>query len=113
MLSMAGARRKALAKRPLNLEIVGIAAIGLAALFALFLAVPQHAGSFGAWNAAVLRQLFGGAAPFFPVLVALFGAIVFLEINVPRMIAGLGSAALVYFLMLDAALGAAGMVRGG
>ncbi|MGA2759870.1 MAG: DNA translocase FtsK, partial [Candidatus Cybelea sp.] len=39
--------------------------------------------------------------------------IVFLEINVPRMIAGLGSSALAYFLILDALLGARGWKHGG
>jgi DNA segregation ATPase FtsK/SpoIIIE, S-DNA-T family len=97
----------------LNLEIVGIAAIAVAFLCGIALALPHHAGSLGGWTADVLRGFFGGAAPLFPVLVALFGAIVFLEVNVPRMIAGLGSAALVYFLMVDAAFGAAGVERGG
>jgi DNA segregation ATPase FtsK/SpoIIIE, S-DNA-T family len=47
------------------------------------------------------------------VLVALLGAIVFLEINVPRMIATLGTSALSYFLMIDAAFGSAGTRGGG
>ncbi len=42
------------------------------------------------------------------MLVALVGAIVFLEVNVPRMIAGLGSSALAYFLIVDAMFGAGG-----
>ncbi len=109
---MARVRRKASAKK-LNLEIVGIVAIGAALLFGIALAVPEHAGNVGRYVAAGLRHLFGGGAPLFPVVVALFGAIVFLEINVPRMIAGLGSAALAYFLMIDAAFGAGGLVRGG
>ncbi|HEV7178790.1 MAG TPA: DNA translocase FtsK [Candidatus Baltobacteraceae bacterium] len=109
---MARVRRKASAKK-LNLEIVGIAAIGLAVLFGIALAIPEHAGNAGRITAAALRFLFGGAAPLFPVLVALFGGIIFLEINVPRMIAGLGSAALVYFLVIDTAFGAGGPLRGG
>ncbi len=109
---MARVRRKANARK-LNLEIVGIGAIGLALLFGIALALPEHAGNIGRFTAGGLRHLFGGGAPLFPVLVALFGAIVFLEINVPRMIAGLGSAALAYFLMLDAAFGAGGLSRGG
>ena len=109
---MARVRRKASAKK-LNLEIVGIAAIGLAVLFGIALAVPEHAGNVGRGLAWALRTSFGGGAPLFPVLVGLFGAIVFLEINVPRLIAGLGGAALAYFLMVDAALGSAGSVRGG
>ncbi len=109
---MARVRRKANARK-LNLEIVGIGAIGVALLFAIALALPEHAGNIGRFTAGGLRHLFGGGAPLFPVLIALFGAIVFLEINVPRMIAGLGSAALAYFLMIDAAFGSGGQVRGG
>jgi S-DNA-T family DNA segregation ATPase FtsK/SpoIIIE len=111
--SMARARRKASAKRRLNLEIVGIAAFGLAILCGISLAVPHHAGNIGAFIADGLRGLFGGAAPLFPVLVALFGGIIFLEVNVPTMIAGLGSAALAYFLIVDAMFGAGGMQHGG
>ena len=109
---MARVRRKTSAKK-LNLEIVGIAAIGLAVLFGIALAVPEHAGNVGRWIAGALRHLFGGGAPLFPVLAGLFGAIIFLEINVPRMIASLGGAALAYFLMIDAGFGAGGPVRGG
>jgi S-DNA-T family DNA segregation ATPase FtsK/SpoIIIE len=111
--SMARARSKATARARLNLEIVGIVAIGLAVLCGVSLTVPHLAGSLGGWTAAVLRRLFGGGAGLFPVLIALLGAIVFLEVNVPRMIAGLGSAALAYFLMIDTALGAGGQARGG
>jgi S-DNA-T family DNA segregation ATPase FtsK/SpoIIIE len=110
---MARTRRRANARTRLNLEIVGIVAIVLAVLCGIALALPHHAGSIGIWTAEMLRRLFGGAAPLFPVLVALFGTIVFLEVNVPRMIAGLGSAALAYFLIANAAFGAGGPKRGG
>ncbi|HZZ01040.1 MAG TPA: DNA translocase FtsK [Candidatus Baltobacteraceae bacterium] len=110
---MARARSKATARARLNLEIVGITAIGLAVLFGVSLAVPHLAGSLGVWTASTLRLLFGGGAALFPVLLAAMGAIVFLEVNVPRLIASFGSAALAYFLMLDAALGAGGAARGG
>ena len=110
---MARARRRASAKTRLNLEIVGIAALGLALLCGISLAIPHHTGSAGAWTAGTLRQLFGGAAPLFPVLVVLVGAIVFLEVNVPRMITGLGSTAVAFFLIVDAALAAIGAGRGG
>jgi S-DNA-T family DNA segregation ATPase FtsK/SpoIIIE len=109
---MARVRRKASARK-LNLEIVGIAALAAALLCGFALAVPEHAGNVGHWIATGLRQLFGGGAPLFPVLIALLGAIVFLEINVPRMIAGLGSASLSYFLMIDAAFGSTGPRSGG
>ncbi len=103
--SMARVRRKATAKTRLNFEIAGIAAIGLAVLLGIALALPAaRAGIAGGATAAGLSALFGGAAPLFPVLVAFFGAIVFLEINVPRMLATLGSASLASFLLIDAAL---------
>ncbi|MGA8577000.1 MAG: DNA translocase FtsK [Candidatus Cybelea sp.] len=110
---MARTRRRASARTRINLEIVGIAAVALAAFCGVALAFPHLAGAVGGWTGAELRRLFGGAAPFFPVLVALLGAIVFLEVNVPRMIAGLGSTALAYFLLIDAMFGAAGPRRGG
>lgn len=106
---MARVRRKATAKTRLNFEIAGIAAIGVAVLLGIALALPAaRAGIAGGATAAGLSALFGGAAPLFPVLVALFGVIIFLEINVPRMIATLGSAALAYFIVIDAAFGRRG-----
>lgn len=110
---MARTRRRASARTRINLEIVGIAAVALAVFCGVALAFPHLAGAVGGWTAAELRRLFGGAAPLFPVLVALIGAIVFLEVNVPRMIAGLGSTALAYFLLIDAMFGAGGPRRGG
>jgi S-DNA-T family DNA segregation ATPase FtsK/SpoIIIE len=103
---MARVRRKATAKTRLNFEIAGIAAIGLAVLLGIALALPaQRAGIALGATASGLSVLFGAAAPLFPVLVALFGGIIFLEINVPRMMATLGTAALGYFLLLDTAFG--------
>jgi S-DNA-T family DNA segregation ATPase FtsK/SpoIIIE len=110
---MARTRRRAFARTRLNLEIVGIAAVALAVFCGVALAFPHHAGAVGGWTAAELRRLFGGAAPLFPVLVALFGAIVFLEVNVPRIIAGLGCSALAYFLIVTAMFGAGGPKQGG
>ncbi|HVR46289.1 MAG TPA: DNA translocase FtsK [Candidatus Binatia bacterium] len=106
-------RRGANARARLNLEIVGITAIALAVLCGIALAFPHHAGAIGTWTAGGLRRLFGSATPLFPALFALFGAIVFLEVNVPRMIAGLGSSALAYFLIIDAMFGARGVAHGG
>jgi len=48
----------------------------------------------------------------FVVLIALIAAIVFLEINVPKMIATLGGAACAYFIALDIALAASGREGG-
>jgi hypothetical protein len=90
---MARVRRKtAAANSRLNFEIAGIAAIGLALLLGCALALPPaRSGIVGEWTAYALHQLFGSAAGWFPVLVALVGGIVFLEINVPQMIATLGT----------------------
>ena len=110
---MARVRRKATAKTRLNFEIAGIAAIGLAVLLGIALALPPgRAGIAGAATAHALTVLFGGAAALFPVLVALFGGIIFLEINVPRMMATLGSAASAYFLVADAAFARRGGMLG-
>jgi DNA segregation ATPase FtsK/SpoIIIE, S-DNA-T family len=108
---MARVRRRGGARKGLNLEVVGIVAFGLAVLFALALLIPRRVGEFSA-VAAMLQHLLGGAAPLFPALVAVLGAIVFLEVNVPRIIASFGSVAVAYFLLVDAALGSHG-VRGG
>lgn len=105
--------RRALARTRLNLEIVGIAAVALAVLCGIALAAPHYAGSAGGWIAGELRRLFGSAAPLFPALILLFGAIVFLEVNVPRLITQFGCSALAYFLAIDAMFGAGGERRGG
>ncbi|MDQ6929647.1 MAG: DNA translocase FtsK [Candidatus Eremiobacteraeota bacterium] len=110
---MARVRRKATARTRWNYEIAGIAALGLAVLFGIALIVPPaHAGIAGSATSAALHALFGNGAWMFPVLVALFGAIIFLEINVPRMIASLGMAAFGYFLTIDAAFGRHGGIAG-
>ncbi len=58
--------------------------------------------------AHALVAAFGGAAWLCPILVAIVGGIVFLEINVPRMIGTLGFASLCYFIIADAFYGTAG-----
>lgn len=96
-----------------NLEIAGIVSLGVAVLLALALIVPPaHTGLVGAFTAAGLRGLFGRAAGWFPLLAALLATIVFLEINVPRMIASLGAAAVAYFLIVDTLFGRAGGLLG-
>ncbi|MBV9271482.1 MAG: hypothetical protein JO165_10325 [Candidatus Eremiobacteraeota bacterium] len=110
LFSMARVRRKATAKTRLNFEIAGIAAIGIAVLLGIALVVaPSRAGIVGSATAHALHASFGAAAPLFPVLVALVGVIVFLEINVPRLIATFGLAAAIYFVVVDTAFA----VRGG
>ncbi|HET7813742.1 MAG TPA: DNA translocase FtsK, partial [Candidatus Baltobacteraceae bacterium] len=110
---MARVRRKATAKTRLNFEIAGIAAIGLAALFAVALALPSDRGVLGAGVATLLKSAFGHTAPLFPLVVALFGAIVFLELDVPRLIARHGTAAVCFFLIIDALLAPNGGAVGG
>ncbi|MBV8727823.1 MAG: hypothetical protein JO233_08555 [Candidatus Eremiobacteraeota bacterium] len=101
---MARVRRKATAKARWNYEIAGIAALGLAVLLGIALIVPApHAGVIGTRAAGVLHALFGNSAPLFVLLIALCAAIIFLEINVPRLMASFGLAALSYFLIIDAA----------
>jgi S-DNA-T family DNA segregation ATPase FtsK/SpoIIIE len=92
----------------LNLEIAGIAAFGLAMLLGIALVAPARSGAIGAAMAHGLVAAFGGAAWLCPILVAIFGGIVFLEINVPRMIGTLGFASLCYFAIADAFYGTAG-----
>jgi DNA segregation ATPase FtsK/SpoIIIE-like protein len=106
---MARVRRKPSVTTRWNYEIAGIIALGIALLLAVSLIVPPaHTGLFGMYTAQGLHALFGYAAGGFPLLLALLATIVFLEINVPRMIATLGGATCAYFLIVDAALGTNG-----
>ena len=72
----------------------------------------SRAGFVGTLTVWALHALFGKAAVYFPVLIALVGAIVFLEINVPQMVAVLGGGALGYFLIVCAVYGPLGGVVG-
>ncbi len=109
---MARVRRRA-AKSRLNYEIAGMAAIGIAVLLAVALTLaPAHAGAAGAATARALHWTFGSAAGLFPVLIALFGAIVFLEINLPRIMSTFGVAALGYFILIDTSLAKRGGFAG-
>jgi hypothetical protein len=110
---MARVRRKPSVTTRWNYEIAGIIALGIALLLAVSLIVPPaHTGFLGAHTANALHALFGRAAGWFPLLVALLATIVFLEINVPRMIATLGGAACAYFLIVDAIFGTNGGLLG-
>jgi DNA segregation ATPase FtsK/SpoIIIE-like protein len=110
---MARVRRKPSVTTRWNYEIAGIIALGIALLLAVSLIVPPaHTGFLGVQAAGALHALFGLAAGGFPLLLALLATIVFLEINVPRMIATLGGATCAYFLIIDAALGYNGGMLG-
>jgi len=106
---MARVRRKTSARARWNLEIAGIAALGFALLLGIALvAPPARTGAVGGATAFALHALFGLAAGMFVILIALVAAIVFLEINVPKMIATLGGAACAYFVLIDAGIAASG-----
>jgi S-DNA-T family DNA segregation ATPase FtsK/SpoIIIE len=110
---MARLRRKTSAATRWNLEVAGILALGFALLLGVALVAPAgRTGVAGAWIAAALHVLFGVAAGPFVALVALVAAIVFLEINVPKMIATLGGAACAYFVLIATALAASGRDAG-
>jgi DNA segregation ATPase FtsK/SpoIIIE-like protein len=96
----------------LNLEIAGIAAFGLALLLGFSLAAPAHTGAVGAWLARALAGAFGSAAWLVPIVVAIVGAIVFLEINVPRLIGTYGFASIAYLLIVDGFYGRHGGALG-
>ena len=100
---MARVRRKARATMRLNLEIAGIAAFGAALYLGLAIGAPEHSGALGVRLARWLTLAFGAASWLVPLVVALLGGIVFLEINVPRLIAKFGGASLLYFVVFDAA----------
>ncbi|GAC1494456.1 MAG: hypothetical protein NVS1B2_11130 [Vulcanimicrobiaceae bacterium] len=110
---MARVRRKARATtHALNLEIAGIAAFGIALLLGIALSTPTHAGAIGLAVARALVAAFGNAAGFVPIVVAILGGIVFLEINVPRLLATLGFASVCSFLIIDAAYARGGGTLG-
>ena len=109
---MARVRRKAHATMRLNLEIAGIAAFGAALYLGLAIGAPEHSGALGERLARWLTLAFGAASWLVPLVVALLGGIVFLEINVPRLIAKFGGASLLYFVVLDAAYDRSGGVVG-
>jgi len=103
--------RKA-ARSRLNLELVGIAALALAAFLTLALAAPDHAGAVGGALAHALGRAFGRAAWAVPILVALFGGIVFLEVAVARTLLTVGVTAFCYAAIADAALDRGGGFAG-
>jgi S-DNA-T family DNA segregation ATPase FtsK/SpoIIIE len=106
---MARVRRKTGAGTRWNLEVAGIAALGFALLLGVALvAPPARTGVIGGAVAHALHAAFGIGAGLFVLLIALVAAIVFLEINVPKMIATLGGAACAYFVAIDAGIAAAG-----
>lgn len=93
----------------LNLEIIGIALLSIAALLALALILPVgRSGSLGPLAAAALRGGFGAASWLAVLLLASVAVIVFLEIHAMRKLAFFSSCAAGEFVVLDAWLGLGG-----
>jgi DNA segregation ATPase FtsK/SpoIIIE, S-DNA-T family len=95
-----------------NDEILGIAAFGFALLLTIALLLPTHSGQLGAFVARMLHVLFGATAWLFPLLIAVIGMIIFIEIDIPRLMATLGFASCSYFLIVVTVFGPAGGMCG-
>ena len=95
-----------------NLEVLGITAFGVAILLGVALAFPTHSGHWGESTAHGLHRCFGATAWLFPLLIAVIGAIIFIEIDVPRLMATLGLASCGYFLIIVTAFGTNGGAAG-
>jgi S-DNA-T family DNA segregation ATPase FtsK/SpoIIIE len=95
----------------LNLEILGVALLCVAAYLALAVADPGRAGWFGQNVHGVIALWFGAAAWMSVAALAAVAAIIFLEVHVLRMMGIFAACAAGEFLVFDAALGMSG--RGG
>ena len=95
----------------LNLEIVGVALLAVAAYLALALWAPKSAGWVGPGIAATVGDWFGAAAWISVAALVVVAVIIFLEVHVVRIMAFMAACAAGEFLALDAALGMSG--RGG
>jgi len=95
----------------LNLEIVGVALLAIAAYVALALWAPKSAGWFGPGLASTIGVWFGAAAWISVAGLVVVATIIFLEIHVVRIMALMAACAAGEFLALDAALGTSS--RGG
>jgi len=89
----------------LNLEIVGVALLAVAAYVALALWAPKSAGWFGPGLASTIGVWFGAAAWISVAGLIVVAVIIFLEIHVVRIMAFMAACAAGEFLALDAALG--------
>jgi len=89
----------------LNLEIVGVALLAIAAYVALALWAPKSAGWFGPGLASTIGVWFGAAAWISVAGLVVVATIIFLEIHVVRIMALMAACAAGEFLALDAALG--------
>ena len=95
----------------LNLEIVGVALLGIAAYLALALWAPKSAGWIGPGIASTIGAWFGAASWISVAGLVVVAIIIFLEVHVVRMLAFMAACAAGEFLALDGALGMS--TRGG
>ncbi|HEY7993048.1 MAG TPA: DNA translocase FtsK [Candidatus Eremiobacteraceae bacterium] len=89
----------------LNLEIVGVALLAIAAYLALALWAPKSAGWIGPGLASTIGVWFGAAAWISVAGLVVVSIIIFLEVHVVRIMALMAACATGEFLALDAALG--------
>jgi len=89
----------------LNLEIVGVALLAIAAYLALALWAPKSAGWIGPGIASTVGAWFGAAAWISVAGLLVVAIIIFLEVHVVRIMAFMAACAAGEFLALDAALG--------
>jgi S-DNA-T family DNA segregation ATPase FtsK/SpoIIIE len=94
-----------LPKLTLNLEIVGVALLAIAAYLALALWAPKSAGWIGPTIASTVGAWFGAAAWISVAGLLVVAIIIFLEVHVVRIMAFMAACAAGEFLALDAALG--------
>ena len=110
---MAPTRRPALPKKRLDLELSGVATIGLAVVMGLaMISPPGHAGFVGYFVRQPLVSMFGNAAGWFPAVVALVGGALFIEISEQNQIRNIAIAVSLYFVLWDVAI-AGGAVGAG
>ena len=92
----------------LNLEILGVAIFVLATLLAISLLASQDAGFFGVAAKATLQSWFGHAAWLSVVALVVIASIIFLELQVPKVLALFCACAAGAFLALAGFFGMAG-----
>src|SRR5579863_1144594 len=92
----------------LNLEVLGVALLCLAAYMSLSLVWPSRAGWVGPALHTVLATWFGAGAWLAILALAVVAVVIFLEIHVLRMMGVMAACAAGAFLAIDAALGMRG-----
>ena len=105
-------RRNAVPRQRIDLELYGVAAIGLAIFLGIAMVTPPHrAGAIGAFVRWPLVSLFGSFAAGFPIALGLSGAVCFLELGEAGVILTLSLAFFAYLILLATGY-AAGAIGG-